>query len=148
MEAMTDKTNKESHALNRLADAFADDILGLSDEEVLAEFTDSHGDPAKNAADMRALFEKTVVATNKRRLEAAQAAVASVRRPSAPTPAADIAGARQKLRRLLASDDAGHHLTLAARKEDELSDADVVGMLEDLNELGVITPDDEPGDER
>ena len=48
-----------SHALNRLADAFADDILGLSDEEVLAEFTDSHGDPAKNAADMRALFEKT-----------------------------------------------------------------------------------------
>jgi hypothetical protein len=47
-----------------------DDILQASDEEILAEFTESHGDPAKNAADMRALFERTVLATNKRRLKA------------------------------------------------------------------------------
>jgi tetratricopeptide (TPR) repeat protein len=58
------------------------------------------------------------------------------------------AAARQKLPRLIASSDAVHKLTLAARKEDELSDADVLGMLEDLKELGVIPPDDEPGDGR
>ena len=34
-------------------------------------------------------------------------------------------------------------LTLAARNENELSDADVLGMLQDLEELGIIRPDDE-----
>lgn len=143
---MTEKNGKERQALIRLADAFADDILGLSDEELLAEFIDSHGDPVKNAADMRALFERTVIATNKRRLKAAQAAVTAKQSSGMPTLAIDIAGARRKLRQLLASNNPAQKLTLAARKEDELSDADVLGMLDDLNELGVIPPKDEPDD--
>ena len=120
---MTAKNNKERQALNRLADAFVDDILGLSGEEVLAEFAETHGDPAKNAADMRVLFEKTVIAANKRHLKAAQAAVAAGRRPSAaPTQVIEIGTAREKLRRYLASASPTLELTLAARKEDELSE--------------------------
>lgn len=56
---MTNK--KESSPLDRLADALIEDILQIPDEEILAEFTESHGDPAKNAIDMRALFEKVVL---------------------------------------------------------------------------------------
>jgi len=143
---MTGKDKKEREALARLADAFVDDILQASDEEVLAEFTESHGDAAKNAADMRALFEKTVLAANKRRLKAAQAGVAVNRsRPSSVTPAINIAEARQRLRHILTSGTPGVKLTLAARNEDELSDADVLGTLEDLRELGVLPPDDDKG---
>ena len=36
-------------------------------------------------------------------------------------------------------------LTLAARNEDELSDADVLGMLLDLEELGIVAPEDSSG---
>jgi hypothetical protein len=150
MEAMTGKDKKEHAALDRLADAFVDDILQSSDEEILAEFTESHGDPAKNAADMRALFERTVLTTNKRRLKAAQAGVAASRTLArvTPVPAINIADARQRLRRILASGTADAKLTLAARKEDELSDSDVLGMLEDLQELGAMPPDDDKGGHR
>jgi hypothetical protein len=34
-------------------------------------------------------------------------------------------------------------LTLAARNENELSDVDVLGMLQDLEELGIVARDDE-----
>jgi hypothetical protein len=150
MEAMTGKDKKEHAALDRLADAFVDDILQASDEEILAEFVESHGDPAKNATDLRALFEKTVLATNKRRLKAAQARIAASRTLAkvTPVPAINIAEARQRLRRILASGTADVKLTLAARKEDELSDSDVLGMLEDLQELGAIPPDDDKGGHR
>jgi hypothetical protein len=148
MEAMTGNDKKERAALNRLADAFVDDILQASDEEILAEFTESHGDPAKNAADMRTLFERTVLATNKRRLKAAQAGVAASRIPANVAPTINIAEARQRLRRILASGTADAKFTLAARKEDELSDSDVLGMLEDLQELGAMPPDDDKGSHR
>jgi hypothetical protein len=51
---------KECAALSRLADALADDILNAPDEEILAEFMETHGDPDHNAAEMRALFERAV----------------------------------------------------------------------------------------
>lgn len=36
-------------------------------------------------------------------------------------------------------------LTLAARNENELSDADVQGMLQDLEELGLVVSDEQSG---
>ena len=54
-----------------------------------------------------------------------------------------MANARERLRRVLASCPPDMKLTLAARNENELSDADVLGMLQDLEELGIIRPDDE-----
>lgn len=46
--------------LDRLADFLAADILNLIDEEVLAEFRADGGDPEPNAAECRALFERTL----------------------------------------------------------------------------------------
>ena len=140
---MTGNHDKKRQALDCLADAFVDDVLQASDEEILAEFAENHGDPVQNAADMRALFERTLLAANKQRLKAAQESMATSRRiaGSPSSPAIDIAQARQKLRRLLASGNIDQRLTLAARKEDELSDADVLGMLDDLEELGAMPPE-------
>lgn len=66
-KVMTGENKKERAALNRLADALVDDILNTSDEDILTEFKETHGDHAQNAAAMRTLFEKTVIAMNKQR---------------------------------------------------------------------------------
>ncbi|WP_197434754.1 hypothetical protein [Agrobacterium vitis] len=144
MEAMTGKEKKERVALDRLADVFVDDILSASDEDILAEFSEACGDPNQNAAQMRALFEKSVLALNKKRLAAAKVAAAANRRSStvsAATPI-DMAAARARLRAVVDTPGLPQKVTLAARKENELSDADILGMLEDLRELGVLPPDD------
>lgn len=135
---MTGNNKKERAALDRLADAFVNDILTTSDEDILAEFRESHGDPARHAAEMRDLFEKSIIAANKRRLTAAKAGAAAARAPVAAL--ADIADARRRLRAVLDAPDLPTGLTLAARKENELSDSDIAGMLDDLRELGIVPP--------
>jgi hypothetical protein len=145
MEAMTGKNKKERGALDRLADALVDDILNTSDEDILTEFKETHGDPAQNAVAMRTLFEKTVIAMNKQRLADAKAGVAAARRWTAPASMKpiDIMEARRQLRRVLDTPANNQPVTIAARNETELSDADVLGMLDDLKELGIIPPDHE-----
>ena len=139
---MTGKSRTGRDALDRLAEALADDILNASDEDILAEFRESDGDPERHAADMRARFDKTLIAANKKRLAAAKAGAAAVPR-TVHAPLADIAKARARLRAVLDSPDVGKKLTLAARKESEMSDSDIVAMLDDLLELGVLPPDDD-----
>ena len=138
----TTRTNKKAL---RLADALVDDILSTPDDEILAEFTDLNGDSSKNSDAMRALFEKSVLRVRKARLHAAQAGAAADRIPSPPRKIASMEDARGRLRRVLKSCPPDVKLTLAARNEDELSDADVLGMLLDLEELGIVAPDDSPG---
>lgn len=86
---MSANKKPQREALDRLADALVDDILNASDEEILEEFREDGGDPEQHAAEMLALFEKSVTIANKRRLaEAATAAAAdraaAARRPPAP----------------------------------------------------------------
>lgn len=144
---MTGENKKVRTALNRLADALVEDILNASDEDILAEFRETQGDPAKNAASMCALFEKTVIAMNKQRLADAKAGVAAARRGTAPASmkTIDITEARRRLRGVLDTSINNQPVTIAARKESELSDADVLGIYDDLKELGIIAPDDENG---
>lgn len=144
---MTDKDRKAREALGRLADILVEDVLAASDEEILAEFAETHGDPAQNAIEMRALFEKSVLNANKDRLRSAKAGLAASRVSSSTSKIVSLTNVRERLRRVLASCAPDVKLTLAARNETELSDADVLGMLQDLEELGIVTPDDE-GDGR
>jgi hypothetical protein len=140
---MTGKPKTARAALDRLADALVVDILSASDEAILAEFTESGGDPERHAADMRALFERALIVANKKRLAAAKAGAAASRRPAGTSaPTIDIATARAQLRAALEAPSLPHKLTLAARKENELSDADILSMLDDLRELGVLPPKD------
>lgn len=140
---MTGDRRKERDALDRLADALVEDILNTPNEDILAEFRQTEDDPERHAADMRALFEKSFVAANKQRLAAARVGVAASRRPTvSPAPVTDIARARALLRAALDAPDVQQKLTLAARKESELSDSDLHSILDDLRELGVLPPED------
>ncbi len=142
---MTRAHKKALRALSRLANALVEDVLATSDREILAEFTETHGDPRKNSDAMRSLFEKSVLNVRKARLRAAQAGVTADRTSATARKIVSIEDARGKLRRVLASCPPHVKFTLAARNEDELSDADVLGMLQDLEELGVVPPDDKRG---
>ncbi|KSV72248.1 hypothetical protein N183_27145 [Sinorhizobium sp. Sb3] len=141
---MTGKGKRERVALDRLADVLVDDILSTSDEDILAEFKEAGCDPNQNAAEMRALFEKSVLASNKKRLAVAKAAATANRRSPTASVAMpiDMAAARARLRAVVDRPGLPQKVTLAARKENELSDADILGMLEDLLELGILPPDD------
>lgn len=55
-------------ALDNLADALIEDIMALSDEEVLEELRESGVDPERHAAEMRAIFEKAVAIAKERRV--------------------------------------------------------------------------------
>lgn len=73
----------------------------------------------------------------------AKAGVAAVRqadRAGLGGEVTDIAAARARLQSLIKRHPG--QLTLAARNEAELSDADVLGMLKDLAELGLIDPEE------
>lgn len=147
---MTGKRQSDHEALDRLADALVEDILDASDQDILAETKEDTSDPAAVAAGVRALFEKAVTTTAKARLAAAKLAVAADRnRPATVTPF-DPAKARLRLDRIVANDDpeTAHKLTLAARKGEGLSDDDVRGMLEDMEELGILPADDQAGGEK
>lgn len=144
---MTGKNDKAARPLGRLADSLAEDILNMSDAEVLAEFREGGGDPEQHAAEMRAMFEKGLLAVNKARLASAKAGAAAGRAAARASVGniVDIADARARLRAVIEHANSGSGLTLAARKEDELSDADVLGMLEELAELGLLDDDPEAG---
>ena len=141
---MTGEGRKERDALRRLADLFAEDVLNTPDKDVIAEFQATGGNPDKDAAATRALFEKAALAANKSRLKAAQAGVAAYRLLPRPGQPIDMVDARERLRRFLENASA-MNLTLAARKEGELSDEDVLGMLEDLSEIGALPLDNYKG---
>ena len=69
-----------------------------------------------------------------------KAGTAASRSASTGAMPVDIAEARRLLRAVLTMPNAPEALTLAARKESELSDADVAGMIDDLRELGLPIP--------
>ena len=145
MEAMTSKKS-DREALARLADAFVEDILNASDEDILAEAREDYPDPDPAAARARALFDKAAGAAGKNRLAAARAQLAAQGVPATVT-RLDPAEARRRLQRALTRDPAiARRLTRAARNDQGagLSDNEVQGLLEDLEELGISIERDEP----
>ena len=124
--------------LQGLRQVIADDIMDASDEEILAQFAEDVGSPDENATRMRTLFEKTVLLANKGRLHSARAGAAAhnVSSPTSPIP---ISEARARLRQVLDAHAHDKSFTLAARNESELSDADVLDMLEVMRELGLLS---------
>ena len=134
---MTGDPTKERDALDRLADALVDDILNASDEDILAEITEEQGDPEKLAAELRALFERTVLEAGRAKLAAARQAAAEARRKGAVVLTIDPAGARRRHERMTAEP------TLAARKGRGQSERDVDSAIEDLAELGAFDEEDD-----
>jgi hypothetical protein len=148
VEIMRDKKNDKNTAVDRLMDALVEDILRSTDDEILADAREHGEDPEKIAAVGRVQFEKAVALAAKGRLAAARTAVAHDQSASRSVVSLNAAAARHRLNRVLSRDpNIAERLTLAARKgkDEELSDEDVRGMLEDLQELGIVSGEgDEP----
>lgn len=139
---MTARKKSEREALDLLADVLVEDILATSDKDILAELKEDNIDAERLAPDMRALFERSILVANKRRLLAAKAGVvASSPSNRAAATTINIQDARRRLRAVLETKGVSQRLTLAARKESELSDADILNMVEDLQDLGLMPPD-------
>lgn len=139
---MTGRKRADRDALDQLVDFLVEDVLEASDEDVLAEAKEAGLDPESNAVRLRTLFERTVLEANKKRLAAARAAVQARRsaRQSVNTVFVvfDIDEARRRLRAAIEQRGVLEQLTMAARKESELSDEDVLSLVQDLEELGVL----------
>jgi hypothetical protein len=125
-------------AIRALRQVMVDDIMVASDEEILIQFAEDIGSPDENAARMRELFERTVLLANKVRLQAARAGAVASKVSTNPNSPIPISKARARLRQVLDAHADDRSFTLAARKESELSDADVLDMLEVMRELGLL----------
>jgi hypothetical protein len=134
---MTDH-KKETDGLRSLRQALAEDVLQASDEDILAQFAADFGSPAVNTARMRALSARAVLIANKPRLAAARDGLAISKTPAPPAALIPLSDARRRLKQILAEHAGDPTFTLAARKESELSDADVLDMLQALRELGLV----------
>ncbi len=129
--------------LDRITDLLVDDILQTSDKEIMKEAEEDGYDAKNEAKKVYNLIQKTMFEHGKAKIEEAQ------KRSSAyqgnAKPALKIPGAQKReLFKTLSSKGEAAGFTLAARKEEDLSDRDIESVLEDMLELGLI---DEDGNE-
>lgn len=146
---MKDRNHVKVKPLDFLVDDFVDNVLNTSDEEILSEYKNQDGNSELLATEMLALFQKSLLLSNKQRMLDAKAGVIADREGSKlneSMPLDDISDARKHLHLLLNQPGIPHGLTLAARNEDELSDEDVFGILQDLFEIGVKAPKTDEGE--
>ena len=141
---MTRDPKRAREALDRLADALADDILNASDEDILTEAAEDYGDSAKIATEMRALFERTAQGAGKAKLAAAKEAAESARRRGSTVVNIDRVEARRRYETIVANDsELSAKLTMAARKGEGQSERDIDSAIEDLAELGALDDDED-----
>ena len=141
---MTGSPKRARDALDRLADAFVEDILGLSDEEILAEMREDNRDPEKLADEMRTLFERTIQEEGKAKLAAAKMAVAKAQASDGAVVKISSAKRRRYQAMLAKNTELSKNLTMAAREGEGASKRNIDSMIDDLAELGAF--DDEDGE--
>lgn len=126
--------------LGRLADAFVNDILKASDEDILAEAQEEYGDSARAAQHVNELINKAKSVVGKDKLAAARASFEQDRL-TRQCNAVDLPLERKRkiIQEFAAADTEQHtSLTLAARMGGNLSESDLDALLEALFELGAI----------
>lgn len=126
--------------MEALRDALVEDILSMTDEEILAEAKEDNVDVDADLRRFRTLFEAGNKIAAKAKLKAAQAAVAN--NVFSNVTSIDPAKYVRYDAALRAGKIGASQLTLAARNGSELSDADRRKIIEDLIELG-ISPDED-----
>ncbi len=134
--------------LFQLADALVDDLMALSDEELLNEVREGGADPEALASELREKVEARIAAGNKARLAKAREEINATRAARASSGVVSLPLARkQQIIGLFAANDGQlrQRLTMAARKGEGASEREVDDILRDLLDLGAI---DDKGDPR
>lgn len=132
-------------ALHVFADALVDDLLNLSDAEVLAEADEDGLDPEVQAAELRARITEAVLQSGKARLLAAKTSLKQLQAQSTNTSPVRVQD-RSRVFARFAGDDAqlGTRLTMAARNGEGASDRELESILRDLRDLGAIDDEGNP----
>jgi len=134
---MSQKKKGQWSRLDRLTETLVDDILASSDAELLAEAAVETDDGATLA---RRAFERASRTVAVRRIRRDKNTPAGRRLAPANIRALDPKTARGWLDAYLASNpETAGQLRRAARRDNKLSDEDVYGMLEVLQQRGVLT---------
>jgi len=120
-----------------MADILVDDILESSDEDILSEAREKYDDVDSEIEKSRKLISATVMNSRKFRLAAAKEQLESNK---AAKQESNVLSLSISDKRMLINQakESVNSLTLAARNEEEMSELDVDGVLQDLIDLGVI----------
>ena len=127
-------TRTSKRPTDRLTDALVEDILAASGADLLAE---AKADAEEGAAKARAAFARACQAAAQRRVPGGRAHAR--RKPAMDIRALDPETARGWLNNFIAGNpETASKFASAARNSKGLSDEDVYGMLENLQERGVL----------
>lgn len=133
--------------LLQLADALVDDLMSLSDDELLAEVREAGADPEALATSIREKIEARIATDSKARLGKARDALAAARaaRASADVVSLPLARKQEILGQFAANDgQLRQRLTMAARKGEGASEREIDDILRDLRDLGAIDDEGNP----
>ena len=137
--------DKPDPALHRLLDELADDLMNLSEAELLAELAADSLDGAAEAAAARSAIAGGVALAGQARLVAARTAVSRDRKARVVRPPLRV-DRRDAVLARFANDDPKlkSRLTMAARKGEGVSEKEMDAILDDLRELGAIDDEGNP----
>lgn len=137
--------DKPDPALRRLLDELADDLMSLSDAELLAELATDGLDVDAEAAAARNAIAGGVAHAGQARLAAARTAVSRDRKARVVRQPLR-ADRRDAVLARFANDDPKlkSRLTMAARKGEVVSEKEMDAILDDLRELGAIDDEGNP----
>ena len=127
-----------------LVEAIMDDIMTTPDDQILAEFAEDGIDPAASAARMRSAVLAKLRAAKRARLDKARETYQQMAQRTASTSRPSLEEMRRRAMELIRGG-AGGTLALAFRNGQELTDADLESLWDDLRELGLLD-DGKPND--
>lgn len=145
---MTKDAIENHHAIDRLAASLVDDILNMTDAELLAELQADGEDVKKYAQASQDAFDRARATCGKARLATAKKAVLADKQRIPERNKINPDQVRRRLNETLnRHPESCGTLTLAARKSDGLSDNDILAILDGLKELGVASQEKNEDDE-
>jgi|SRR5580692_3863704 hypothetical protein len=135
------KEDRTIQLISALSVAMADDVLSLSEEELVQELREDKIDPADSASPLRChALEQIAVFRRKRLQDASLALRAQVDRAKVLPPQASIVHRRISAMRALFLAKPG--LSMAFREGRAQSDSDWMSVWDNLLELGLVREDD------
>jgi hypothetical protein len=135
------KTSENIPNLFPFVDALVDDLMTMSDDELIKEVREDGGDPDAIAMKLRAQIEARLLADSKAKLMNAREAMraASLARPMSAVTGLSLDKKMGILKKFAANDGQLHQrLTMAARNGEGASEREIDDILRDLRDLGAI----------
>lgn len=120
-----------------VADMLAEDILKLSDAELLKEAKEDFNDVAAEVSKARNSINSAILKSRKAKLFTAKNHLENKRIRTNQSNVLKFT-LNEKMALINQAKESVRSLTLAARNEDEMSESDINGVLQDLVDLGVI----------